>query len=160
MSHLYNITHRGGSSFVIENHFFFTKTMKQRLLLLTMLVLAITTSYAQKNFWNEADQRYTVDNLKRTRDELTRETEHLTDAQWHSHVLPDRWSIAEVVEHVALWEIIRARKIGVGIRNTAHPEAPVRVAISTIGKFIVNWKTNSRIPLIQLRPGKVEINRN
>ena len=95
--------------------------MKQRLILLTMLSLAITTSYAQK-LWTEADRRYTVDNLKRTRDELTRETEHLTDAQWHFHESPDRWSIAEVVEHLALFEIIWAREIGMGIRNTARPD--------------------------------------
>ncbi|RIV19949.1 DinB family protein [Fibrisoma montanum] len=96
--------------------------MKQRLILLSLLMLVITTSYAQKNFWTETDRRYTVDNLKRTRDELTRETEHLTDAQWHFHESPDRWSIAEVVEHLALWEIIWAREIGMGIRNTARPD--------------------------------------
>ncbi|HLK97593.1 MAG TPA: hypothetical protein VK364_07475, partial [Hymenobacter sp.] len=52
-------------------------------------------SYAQKS-WTEADRSYTVDNLKRTRDELTRETQNLTNAQWHFHESPDRWSIAEV----------------------------------------------------------------
>ncbi|WP_461053577.1 hypothetical protein [Spirosoma arcticum] len=57
--------------------------MKQRLILLSLLVLTITTSYAQK-LWTEAVRRNTVDNLKRTRDELTRETEQLTDAQWLS----------------------------------------------------------------------------
>ena len=78
-------------------------------------------SYAQKS-WTEADRSYTVDNLKRTRDELTRETQNLTNAQWHFHESPDRWSIAEVVEHLALWEISCAREIGMGIRNKPQPE--------------------------------------
>ena len=78
-------------------------------------------SYAQKR-WTEADRSYTVDNLKRTRDELTRETQNLTNAQWHFHESPDRWSIAEVVEHLALWEISWAREIGMGIRNKPQPE--------------------------------------
>ena len=78
-------------------------------------------SYAQKS-WTEADRSYTVDNLKRTRDELTRETQNLTNAQWHFHESPDRWSIAEVVEHLALWEISWAREIGMGIRNKPQPE--------------------------------------
>ncbi|GAB2581248.1 DinB family protein [Spirosoma areae] len=83
--------------------------------------LMIPATYAQK-LWTEADRKYTVDNLKRTRDDLTRETENLTNAQWQFHETPDRWSIAEVVEHLALWEIIWAREIGMGIRNTPRPD--------------------------------------
>lgn len=96
--------------------------MKRFLLtLLVTLALTVSASQAQK-LWTESDRTYTVDNLKRTRDELTRETENLTDAQWHFHESPDRWSIAEVVEHLALWEIIWAREIGMGIRSTPRPD--------------------------------------
>ena len=94
-----------------------------RFLLFVLIAFSLTTSasHAQK-LWTEADRKYTIDNLKRTRDELTRETENLTDAQWHFHESPDRWSIAEVVEHLALWEIIWAREIGIGSRNTPQPD--------------------------------------
>lgn len=85
------------------------------------LLLSTSISFSQK-LWTEADRKYTVDNLKRTRDELARETENLSDAQWHFRESPDRWSIAEVVEHLALWEIIWAREIGIGSRNTPQPD--------------------------------------
>ncbi|UFH53210.1 DinB family protein [Spirosoma sp. KNUC1025] len=94
-----------------------------RFLFYILIAFSLTTSagYAQK-LWTDADRTYTLDNLKRTRDELIRETENLTDAQWHFHESPDRWSIAEVVEHLALWEIIWAREIGIGSRNKPQPE--------------------------------------
>ena len=95
--------------------------MKQFLFLLTITSLTVSASHAQK-LWTEADRKYTVDNLKRTRDELTRETESLTDSQWHFHESPDRWSIAEVVEHLALWEIIWGREVSMGARNKPQPE--------------------------------------
>lgn len=95
--------------------------MRTLLAILLAFLWATPTTYAQK-LWTEADRKYTVDNLKRTRDELTRETENLTDAQWHFHESPDRWSIAEVVEHLALWEIIWAREISMGSRSTPRPD--------------------------------------
>jgi hypothetical protein len=95
--------------------------MRILLALFTVAALTSSVSHAQKQ-WTEADRKYTVDNLKRTRDELTSETENLTDAQWHFHESPDRWSIAEVVEHLALWEIIWAREISMGSRSTPRPD--------------------------------------
>ncbi len=87
------------------------------------LLLLVLSSHAYgQRLWTEADQRYTVDNLRRTRDELTRETENLTDAQWSFREAPGRWTIGEVVEHLALWEIIWAREISIGLRNKPTPE--------------------------------------
>lgn len=96
-------------------------TMRTLIIVLIAMVWNMPASRSQK-LWTEADRTYTVDNLKRTRDELTRETENLTDAQWHFHESPDRWSIAEVVEHLALWEIIWAREISIGTRTKSQPE--------------------------------------
>ncbi|MBO0933350.1 DinB family protein [Fibrella aquatilis] len=94
--------------------------MKQILffLLITSPLLAQTPT----KLWTETDRQYTLDNLRRTRDELTRETENLTPAQWAFHESPDRWSIGEVVEHLALWEIIWAREVNEGISNKPQPD--------------------------------------
>jgi hypothetical protein len=113
--------------------------MKKQLFILLLLstaspLLAQQPEPAKR--WTETDRRYTVDNLKRTRDELTRETADLTDAQWHFHESPDRWSIAEVVEHLALWEIIWAREIGMGIRNTPRPDL---LATSSPDSYYMNF---------------------
>ncbi|CCG98743.1 hypothetical protein FAES_0732 [Fibrella aestuarina BUZ 2] len=89
-----------------------------------VFLLTVSTIAAQPTpkLWTETDRTYTLDNLKRTRDALTRETENLTPAQWAFREAPDRWSIGEVVEHLALWEIIWAREVGEGIGNKPQPE--------------------------------------
>ncbi|GAB3332985.1 hypothetical protein GCM10027299_39970 [Larkinella ripae] len=96
--------------------------MKHLTIFLFFLAAGPVLAQSTTRLWTDADQQYTVENLKRTRDELIRETESLTDAQWHFHETPERWSIAEVVEHLALWEIIWAREISVGTRNKPQPE--------------------------------------
>ncbi|MGA0560418.1 DinB family protein [Larkinella sp. VNQ87] len=96
--------------------------MKRSIIFFFLLTSAPVWAQPSARLWTAADQQYTVENLKRTRDELVRETANLTDAQWHFHETPERWSIAEVVEHLALWEIIWAREISIGTRNKPQPE--------------------------------------
>ncbi|MFN8357495.1 MAG: DinB family protein [Spirosomataceae bacterium] len=89
-----------------------------------LLVMGFTITWAQETpkFWTETDRQYTLDNMKRTRDELIKETENLSPAQWNFHESPDRWSIAEIVEHLALWEIIWSREVSISSRNKPAPE--------------------------------------
>lgn len=93
-----------------------------------VLVLLLFGLWGQKNtlaqtkLWTKADRQYTVNNLKRTRDLVVQETEQLSPEQWRFKESPDRWSIGEIVEHLALWEIIWAREISIGIRNKPQPE--------------------------------------
>jgi DinB superfamily len=90
--------------------------------LCTLFSLGIVQAQDTKNLWTETDRQYTLDNMKRTRDELIKETENLTPAQWTFRDSAHRWSISEVVEHLALWEIVWAREIGMGCRNKPQPE--------------------------------------
>lgn len=98
----------------------------KKLFLLSILFLTIHPLWAQESSpqkgWTDADRQYTLDNMKRTRDELVKETENLTPAQWAFHESADRWSIGEIVEHLALWEIIWNREISIGTRNKPQPE--------------------------------------
>lgn len=79
-------------------------------------------SFAQEKLWTAADKQSTIDQFIRTRDAIVKETEQLTPEQWAFKESPDRWSIAEIVEHLALWEIIWSREIGIGSRNKPQPE--------------------------------------
>lgn len=97
------------------------KMPRSLLLLLCSLVLPALTAAAESR-WTDADRQYTVENLTRTRDELIRETANLTAAQWSFQESPDRWSIAGVVEHLGIWEIMYWREIGVTLRGTPQPE--------------------------------------
>ena len=82
----------------------------------------IVQAQETKSLWTETDRQYTLDNMRRTRDALVKETENLTPAQWAFRDSANRWSIGEVVEHLALWEIVWAREIGMGSRNKPQPE--------------------------------------
>jgi hypothetical protein len=88
----------------------------------TLFSIGIAQAQEAKSLWTEADRQYTLDNLKRTRDELVKETENLSPAQWAFRDSAHRWSIGQVVEHLALWEIVWAREIGMGCRSKPQPE--------------------------------------
>ena len=94
--------------------------MKRLLLCPLMLVALVPTTFAQKR-WTETDRAYLVENMKRTRDELVRETENLTTAQWNFRESPERWTIAEITEHLALWEVIFGRETNIALRSTPEP---------------------------------------
>jgi len=79
-------------------------------------------SFAQEKLWTENDRQFTIAQFNRTRDELVKESENLTPAQWAFRESADRWSIGEIVEHLALWEIIWAREISMGSRSKPQPE--------------------------------------
>jgi DinB superfamily len=120
---------------VKKNHYSLfkkSKTMKKQAFVqcLKALLIAFTTTFSTSfvhaqdttNLWTAADRQYTLDNMRRTRDALIKETENLTPAQWAFKDSTNHWSIGEVVEHLALWEIIWAREIGMGVRNKPQPE--------------------------------------
>ncbi len=90
-------------------------------ILIFLLFLLCQPGQAQR-LWTEVDRQYTVENLRRTRDELSREVENLTDAQWNFRQAPGRWTIAEIVEHLGLWEIAWAREIGEGLHSPPRPD--------------------------------------
>lgn len=51
--------------------------------------------------WSEADRKYLLDNLIRSKEEITAETKNLTNEQWNFKEGPDRWSINQIIEHCA-----------------------------------------------------------
>jgi len=78
-------------------------------------------SFSQQS-WTEADRKYLIDNLIRTRDSIIKETENLTEVQWNFKESPDRWSIKEVIEHVAIWELLLMHEVSRALGSPAHPE--------------------------------------
>ena len=100
----------------------FLKKMKKTLILLLLFPFLFGPALAQQKLWSEADRQYQLENFRRTREALVKETADLSQAQWHFRESPDRWSIAEVVEHLALWEVIFARETSIALRSNPTPE--------------------------------------
>lgn len=99
--------------------------MKQTILF--FLVTLSLISYAQEapqqaQRWTEQDRKYLVENLIRSRDELLKETQGLSKKQWSFKESEDRWSINQVVEHMAFFELIFDREISKGLTGKPQPE--------------------------------------
>jgi len=83
----------------------------------------IATSFAQQTkLWSEEDRKTLIDNLTRTRDSVINETKNLSKAQWNFKESPDRWSINQIVEHLAIWELLLQREISQALIAGPRPE--------------------------------------
>lgn len=89
--------------------------------LTAMLVAFPLILAAQTKIWTESDRQYLIQHLTHSRDELVAATKGLTKAQWSFKESPDRWSINEVVEHLAIYEVLFQRHISQSL-VTPHPE--------------------------------------
>ena len=72
--------------------------------------------------WTEEDREYLLNNLTQSREELTEETQHLTEKQWNFKENPDRWSINQIVEHLAIYELIFTNQIFVALQMGEFPQ--------------------------------------
>ena len=72
--------------------------------------------------WTEADRKYLVDNLIRSKQELIDATKNLTKEQWNFKENPDRWSINQIIEHICLWEIIQMNEVSVALQMGPLPD--------------------------------------
>lgn len=72
--------------------------------------------------WTEEDRNYLLDNLIKSKEELIKETENLTDEQWNFKESRDRWNINQLVEHLAIWELIVMNEISVALQLGEFPQ--------------------------------------
>ena len=76
--------------------------MKRLLLALCLAAFAGTVLRAQELTRDERDKALKY--LEKTRDGVLQATKGLSEAQWNFKPGPDRWSVAEVTEHIAATE--------------------------------------------------------
>lgn len=120
------------------------KHLKKSLSVFALSVMVISGALAQEtSAWTEADRKYLLDNLTRSRDELVNETRNLSKAQWSFKESPDRWSINEIVEHIAIWELLLCNRIS-NLLDTEPQPALVSEAVpdSTKLRFIMEEKVH------------------
>lgn len=86
-----------------------------------LLCLAVSSN-AQTLTFTDADRHWLSDSLKATRDQLIKETENLSDAQWNFKESPDRWSIKEVVEHICYWELLLTHEVSKALAQGPKPD--------------------------------------
>lgn len=97
---------------------------------LMLILLCQQSSLAQKSLkkaWTENERQILIDGLTRTRNALLDEVSGLNDLQWRFKESPDRWSIAEVVEHLGLQEDMYFREIYLISQQSPMPDLMDRV---------------------------------
>ena len=111
-------------------------TVKNISLLLCALLFAGVTASAQE--LSQADRDKGVQYLEQTRDGVVAAVSGLSDAQMHFKPGPDRWSVAECLEHIALAEDLLFQNVqynvmkagpGAADRDTAKIDAAVLALI-------------------------------
>ena len=103
--------------------------MKITLITLTLVIGLLNLSKGQTkteepskvSVWTEADRKYLLDNLIRSEEEIIAETKNLTKGQWNFKESADRWSINQIVEHIALWEILFMHEISRALATEPNP---------------------------------------
>ena len=93
--------------------------------------------------------------LAETRDGVVEAVKGLSDAQWRFKPAPDRWSVAEVVEHLALIEEIVH---GILLKLDQAPAAPVNRDIKKIDAQILS-EVPDRSTKVQAPPQAVPTGR-
>jgi hypothetical protein len=97
--------------------------MKKLLLLVGALMLIPAVASAQELL--QADREKGVQYLEQTRDGVVASVSGLSDAQMHFKAGPDRWSVAECLEHLALAEDFLFMNVTQNVMK-AGPGAPDR----------------------------------
>ena len=95
------------------------------------------------------DRTKVVQYLTATRDQVIAESAQLSEAQWNFKAAPDRWSVGEVVEHLALTEeFLRGlqQKTVSGPVATAEQRAATKGKDETILKAIPDRTQKAQAP--------------
>jgi hypothetical protein len=95
--------------------------MKRTLTLLVVIVCAATSAFSQA--LTQADRDRALQYLESTKQGVLAATAGLSEAQWNFKPAPDRWSVAEVTEHIAA-----AEDFLMGMVTTQVMKAPARPA--------------------------------
>lgn len=76
-------------------------------------------------FWTNQDRAMLLKELERTKQEIIAETNSLTNEQWHFKPSNEAWSIAQVVEHLGIYERIFLQEAWIATELPPQPQYSV-----------------------------------
>ncbi len=128
--------------------------------LLAALVVCVALFAAAADTPNDAtltkqDREFAVKYLKETEKDFLKSVKGLSDEQWKFKPAPDKWSVAEVAEHIALSEDFISKRISENVMKSPAAPPEKRVAVKgkeeQILKMIPDRSQKAQAPE-QLRP--------
>jgi len=106
----------------------------------SLILLFLQPAYSQSGKpWTEADRQYLVENLERTKLAIIKETQNLTIQQWSFKQDSSNWSIAQVLEHLGLYERIFAQEADIMLSTAPDPTLN---SFSKPDSLYLNWMSD------------------
>ena len=101
-----------------------------------MLFIAIMSYSQTKSIWTDANRKFLIENLERTKLEIIEQTKNLTSEQWEFKVDSTNWSIEQVLEHLGLYERIFMQEADIMLSSTPEPQLD---SLSLPDTFYIDW---------------------
>lgn len=97
--------------------------------------------HSGKQIWTEKERQDLVNELDRTSRDLMLEIENLNLEQWIFQESPDRWSIAQIVEHLTVQNELHYRELSVNAQALELPQyIPV---VSEWDDYFIKYATDT-----------------
>jgi len=126
--------------------------MKRNIVALLVSLFAATTVFAVEPM-TEAERAALTAHLERTAAKFEKSIEGMSEAQWNYKAAPDRWSPAEVAEHVATSEGFIRGHIEPIMKQEAPAELLANARKDSIGEMVVDRSKKFQAPE-PLKPSK------
>jgi hypothetical protein len=109
------------------------------------LVFAAGNSYAQET--TQADKEKALTYLESTKKGVLEATKGLSEAQWNFKPAPDKWSVAECMEHIAASEdFIRGMVVDNVMKAPAAPDRDLAKTDAAVLNMVPNRTTKVQAP--------------
>ena len=101
----------------------------------------ITANAESNRWWTESDRQLAIFELNRTTAELQASIEKVTHEQWNFREDSTRWSIAEIIEHLEIQNLLHYRELSVISKSPQY----LRFRLITKGRdsFFSNYSTDT-----------------
>jgi len=109
---------------------------KYRSIILVLAITLLTAFSVRAQELTQAEKDKTLQYLESTKQDVLDATKGLSPAQWNFKPAPDRWSIAECMEHIAAAEDFIRDNIANGVMKA--PAAPGRDVVAIDAAIIEN----------------------
>ena len=114
------------------------RSSNMKLFVVAVMALVLAPAAPKAEEITAADRAKLIGHLTTIRDQVIAESSKLSDAQWNFKAGPDRWSVGEVVEHMALAETFL---YDIHQKAIAGPAATAEQRAATKGKDEFIMKT-------------------
>lgn len=121
------------------------RTVVYSMALVALLCAAANFAYGQE--LSAADKQRGMQYLETTKKNIVEATKGLSEAQWNFKTAPDRWSVAETMEHIAAAEdLLRGMIVEQGMKAPAEPGRDLKKTDDAVVAMIPDRSHKAQAP--------------